>query len=345
VTSPTLDAQTPLPVEQPGNGVARHLGRLADIAQRFGLLGVWAVTIAVFGALEPNTFLTTSNFQSIFGSNAVLLALTLGLIIPMTSGDFDLSVAANLTLSAMVLAILNVNYHWPVGAAIVVTLVMGAAIGLINGAIITFFGIDAIIVTLGVGSFLTGVSLWISGSNIVAGVSSDLVNAVVLTQLFGISLSFYYALALCVILWYVFEFTPVGRRLLIVGRDRNVARLSGLRVPRIRIGALMAAGLISSFAGVLSAGTSGAADPTSGTALLLPAFAAAFLGATTIVPGRFNPWGSFIAVYFLATGIAGFQILGVQSFVQNLFYGGALVVAVALSQLARKREELQAGFG
>jgi ribose transport system permease protein len=147
------------------------------------------------------------------------------------------------------------------------------------------------------------------------------------------------------LIWYVFDFTPAGRRLLIVGRDRNVARLSGLRVTRTRIGALMAAGVIASFAGVLSAGTSGGADPTSGTALLLPAFAAAFLGATTIQPGRFNPWGSFIAVYFLATGIAGFQILGVQSFVQNLFYGGALVVAVALSQLARRREELQAGFG
>jgi ribose transport system permease protein len=334
-----------VPVRHPSTRSARYVGNLADVAQRFGLLAVWAATIGVFGGLEPDTFLTTSNFQSIFGSNAILLALTLGLLIPMTSGDFDLSVAANLTLSAMVLSILNVNYQWPVGAAIVVTLLMGAVIGLINGVIITFFGIDAIIVTLGVGSFLTGVSLWISGANIISGVSSHLVSAVVITQLFGISLSFYYALGLCVFIWYVLEFTPTGRRLLVVGRDRNVARLSGLHVPRIRIGALVAAGGVSSFAGVLAAGTSGGADPTSGTALLLPAFAAAFLGATTIVPGRFNPWGAFIAVYFLATGIAGFQILGVQSFVQNLFYGGALVVAVALSQLARKREELQAGFG
>jgi ribose transport system permease protein len=339
------DAQAPPAPHRSAKGRATALARVSDAAQRYGLLLVWAVTVAVFGALEPNTFLTTSNFASIFGSNAILLVLTLGLIVPMTSGDFDLSVAANLTLSAMVIAILNVNYGWPIGAAIVVALVMGAMIGFANGVIITFFGIDAIIVTLGVGAFLTGVSLWISGANIVAGVSTKLVNIVVLTQLFGISLSFYYGLAVCIIIWYIFEFTPVGRRLLIVGRDRNVARLSGLHVVRIRIGALVAAGFISSFAGVLSAGTSGAADPTSGTALLLPAFAAAFLGATTIVPGRFNPWGSFIAVYFLATGIAGFQILGVDTFVQNLFYGGALVVAVALSQLARKRQELQAGFG
>jgi ribose transport system permease protein len=306
---------------------------------------VWAVTVAVFGALRPDTFLTGPNFASIFGANAILLVLTLGLIIPMTSGDFDLSVAANLTLSAMVLSILNVNHGWPIGASIVATLLMGAGIGVVNGVIITFFGIDAIIVTLGVGTFLTGISLWISGANVVAGVSTDLVNAVVISQFLGISLSFYYGLAICVVIWYLFEFTPLGRRLLVVGRDRNVARLSGVHVARIRIGALAAAGFISAIAGVLSAGTSGGADPTSGTALLLPAFAAAFLGATTIMPGRFNPWGSLIAVYFLVTGIAGFQILGVESFVQNLFYGGALVVAVALSQLARKRQELQAGFG
>lgn len=323
----------------------RVRSQLSDVSQRYGLLAVWAVVVAVFGALEPDTFLSTPNFAGIFGSHAILAVLTLGLIIPMTAGDFDLSVAGNLTLSAMVVAVLNVEQGWPIGAAILFTLVMGAVIGLVNGVIITFFGIDAIIVTLGVGTFLVGVSLWVSGASVIAGVSNQLVEAVVLTHLFGISLSFYYAVALCVIIWYVFEFTPVGRRLLIVGRGRNVARLSGLHVARIRVGALVASGLISALAGVLSAGTSGGADPTSGTALLLPAFAAAFLGATTLMPGRFNPWGSLVAVYFLVTGITGLQILGVQSFVQNLFYGGVLVVAVALSQLARKRQELQAGFG
>lgn len=345
MTAPRAEAQVPLALESPGKPPSRLLGQLSDAGQRYGLLLVWAITIGAFGAVEPSTFLTTADFASIFGSNAVLFVLTLGLIIPMTSGDFDLSVAATLTLSSMLAAILNVNDHWPIGAAIVVVLAMGALIGLVNGAIITFFGIDAIIVTLGVGSFLGGVTLWISSANIVTGVSSTLVNWVVLNQLFSISLAFYYALAVCVAIWYLLEFTPVGRRLLIVGRDRNVARLSGLHVVRLRIGALMAAGMISAFAGVLSLGTSGAADPTAPTALLLPAFAAAFLGATTLIPGRFNPWGTFIAVYFLETGISGFQILGVQSFVQDLFYGGALVVAVALSQLARRRQELRAGFG
>jgi ribose transport system permease protein len=113
--------------------------------------------------------------------------------------------------------------------------------------------------------------------------------------------------------------------------------LSGIRVRRVRIGSLAVSGLISAFAGVIYAGTIGAADPASGLQFLLPAFAAVFLGATAITPGRFNPWGSLIAIYFLITGITGFELLGINTFVQDLFYGGALVLAVVLSSIARRR--------
>ena len=88
-------------------------------------------------------------------------------------------------------------------------------------------------------------------------------------------------------------------------------------------------------------GTLDGADPSAGGTYLLPAFAAVFLGATTITPGRFNPWGTFIAVYFLGTGIAGLQLLGLASWIQPVFYGGALVIAVAFSQVMRGRQALK----
>lgn len=86
-------------------------------------------------------------------------------------------------------------------------------------------------------------------------------------------------------------------------------------------------------AGVVYVGTSGSADPSAGTSLLLPAFAAVFLGATTIAPGRFNPWGTIVAVFFLTTGINGLAKIGVSTFVQSPVYDGALVIAVLLSSL------------
>jgi ribose transport system permease protein len=315
----------------------RAHSRLGAIARRFTLVGVWLAVIALFGVLRPDTFLTTSNFQTIFGTQSVIVIAALGLLLPLTAGEYDLSVGFTLTLAAMVVALLNVNHDWSIGAAIVAALAVGSLVGAINGGLVVFFGVDAFIATLGTGTFVQGVIYWISDSNTITGVSNTLVDAVVQDRLFGISLEFYYGLAIAAIIWYVFEFTPLGRRLLIVGRGPSVAKLSGIRVPRVRWGAFVGSGLISAVAGVVYVGTTGAADPTSGTQFLLPAFAAAFLGATTIMPGRFNPWGSVVATYFLITGITGLQLLGAQSFVQQLFYGGALVTAVALSQIARGR--------
>lgn len=305
----------------------------ADAAQRLGLLLVWGLTIALFGALEPDTFLTAANFQTIFGSQAVLVVVTLGLLVPLRAGDYDLSIASVLTLSAMLVALLNVDHGWPIGWAILVAVLAGAVVGFVNGGIVVLLDLDPFVITLGSATFVAGLVLWISGSRTIGGVSEDLVGAVTTRRLLGIPLGFYYGLVLCAVVWYVFEYRPVGRRLLFVGQGRRVSRLSGVRVERVRWGALVASATASSVAGVLYAGTTGAADPSSGATFLLPAFAAAFLGATAIAPGRFNPWGSVIAVYFLVTGITGLQLLGVESFVQQLFYGGALIVAVAVSRL------------
>src|SRR5579883_235235 len=321
--------------------VRDHLRRHVDprdVFTRYSLVIAWAIVVAVFSGLRPDTFPTVDNFSTIFGTQAVILVVTLGLLVPLTAGDYDLSVASTLTLSSMVVAILNAQDHWNIYLVIVIALAIGAAVGFVNGAIVVLVGIDPFIVTLGTGTFIQGVVLWISNSLTISGVSDTLVNAVVANRFLSIPLEFWYGLALMVVLWYVFEFTPVGRRLLFVGRGRSVSRLSGIRVGRVRWAALVASGLISAGAGVLYAGTTAAADPTSGLQFLLPAFAAAFLGATSIMPGRFNPIGATIAVYFLITGITGLQLLGAQSYVQQLFYGGALVLAVALTQIASRRQ-------
>ncbi|MCW6511257.1 ABC transporter permease [Lichenifustis flavocetrariae] len=310
-------------------------------AEQFGLIVVWLAMIAVFGYLQPATFLTWPNFSTIFGSQAVLVVVTLGLLIPLTANDFDLSIAFVMTLSSMTVAVLNVNYGIGIGWAIVAALALGLLVGLINGLLITVFRIHSLIVTLGTGTFLHGFTLWMSDSMTISGISSSLINAVIVDRLFGIPLEFYYAIGLAAIVWYLLDYTALGRRILFVGRGREVARLSGINTDRIRIACLVVSGLFGALAGVLYAGTQGAADPVSGTSYQLPAFAAAFLGSTSIVPGRFNPWGATVAVYFLVTGITGLVFLGFSSFIQEMFYGGALVVAVTLSQLVRGRQEQQ----
>ena len=317
---------------------ARYQSAFAQFCHRYALLFAWGVTIAIFGVIEPETFLQVQNFTAMFSSQAVLVVLTCSLVVTLTASEYDLSAASVLTLSSMLVAILNAQLQVPIGWAIVAALSAGLTVGAINGILVIVIGIDSIIATLGMGTLISGITLWISNSNMISGISPILVNYVIVPKFFGISLGFVYAVVIATALWYFLTYTPLGRQLLFVGRGRRVARLSGLPVGRLRFGALVAGSSLAAIAGVLYAGTSGSADPNSGDSFLLPAFAAAFLGSTSIVPGRFNAWGSFAAVYFLVTGINGLSLMGIQVFVQNLFYGGALIIAVALSILVRRSE-------
>jgi ribose transport system permease protein len=318
-----------------------------NLLERYALILAWAVVVLVFTVVPETaqTFPTSTTASTILGSQTVIVFVTLALLIPITAGDFDLSVASTLSLSAMIIAVLNVQQHWSLGAAIAVALMAGILIGGFNGLIVIKVGIDPLIVTLGTMTVVQGLVYWISDSNTFSGVAPQLVDWVLVKRILGVPIQFYYGLALAAILWYVLDFTPTGRRLAVVGRGRRVARLSGIAVPRYRFLALVSSGFVAALAGAIYVGTTGSADPVSGGTFLLPAFAAAFLGATAIQPGRFNPWGSIIAVYFLVTGITGLQLLGIATFVQYLFYGGFLLIAVVLSQLARGRVGFMLGGG
>ena len=317
-----------------------RLGASLQFLEKSALFVVWIAVIIIFSLVEPNTYPTLSNASTILGSQSTLLILALGLMIPLTVGEYDLSVAYNLVFSSLLLARLNVDEHLNIVVAIVITLVVASLIGAINAFLIIVVGIDSFVATLGSGTFIGGLALWISNSAVIGGVSSGLVRVIIVDKWFSIPLAFYYGIALTVVLWILYHFTALGQRLLFVGRNRDVAKLSGIRVNRVRFWSLVVSGFFAGLAAIVSAGSSGAADPTANVSMLLPAFAAVFLGATTITPGRFNPWGTAASVYFLVSGITGLELAGAGTFVQDLFYGGALIVAVALSIVARRRRAL-----
>ncbi|MDA8274727.1 MAG: ABC transporter permease [Actinomycetota bacterium] len=321
----------------PGARSGRPARRRRQLVEASILPGLWVVVVVVFGLAEPSTFLTTRNFANIFGSQAVLLVLALGLSVPLLTGDFDLSAANTLAFAGMVTAILNVNHHWPVVVAGLVGIAIGAVVGFVNALVVVKLRKDSFIITLGTGTVLAGLTFWVSNSLTITGVSHGLTAWVFSNTFLGIPLEFWYGLAATLVVLYVVGLTPLGRRMLFVGQAREVARLTGVRTDRVRMGSLVVSGVVGALAGVLYLGTTGAADPSSGTAFLLPAFAAVFLGSTSIQPGRFNPLGTFVAVYFLSTGIAGLELLGAQSYIQQLFYGAALVLAVSVSAIGKRR--------
>lgn len=314
--------------------MSRRPPHIAEILRKYGLVLVWGMVIVFFGISNPDAFLTTANFQTIFSSQAVLLIISLGLLFPFAAGEYDLSIAGVVSVSLVLVGYLNVIQGWPIGWAITVAIGAGFVVGAVNAICIVLIGLDSIVVTLGTGTLLVGIGLGIN-TQTTGGISDSLVETM-RHQIFDLPLAFYYGVLLTVVIWYVFSFTPLGRYLFFVGSGREVARLAGVSVERIRAGTLLASATISAAAGVILAGWLGASDPNVGSEYLLPAFAAVFLGATAITPGRFNPWGTFVAVYFLVTGITGLQIMGFSGWIEQVFYGASLVIAVAFSHLAGK---------
>ena len=317
---------------------ASRSGALLRLGERYALPLVWLLLIAAFSIAMPQSFMNWGNFSILFASYAPAALLALAIIVPLTAGDYDLAVGATMTLSACLVAVLNVWLGWPILLCLIAAIASGVVVGLFHAFFIVYVRIPSLVVTLGTTSLIAGLVQWFTRSSTIGGIDIALIDAVVGGRLFGIPYAFFYAMAAAILLGYIFDFTPLGRRLLFVGRGREVARLNGIAVSRIRVGALVSSATLASAAGIMYAGVLGSADPYSGLNYLLPAFAAAFLGSTTITPGRFNPWGAIISVYFLGTGITGLTMLGIPLWVTNVFNGGALILAVTISQLTRRRE-------
>jgi ribose transport system permease protein len=306
--------------------------------QRYAILIVFAAMVAAFGLDIPSTFLSIGNLSNILGSQAVLFILVMAVLLPTIMGDFvDLSLGSSLGLSAMTLAVLNVNHGWPVVLACLAAIGAALVVGLVNVFFVVYFDNDPFIVTLGTMTIVQGVIYVISGDNSVGIVSTNLSNWIFSNDFLSIPLEFYYGLAIFLVVWYVLSFTPVGQKALVIGQSREVARLTGVRVDRQRCWAFILGAIIAAIAGIAYAGTNGTVDPAAGSDLILPAYAAVFLGMTAVRPGRINALGALIAVYFLATGTAGLELLGVQSYIQQIFYGAALVVAITIPKATRDR--------
>jgi len=309
-----------------------------EFFNKYGLIVATGVVIAIFGILRPSTYLTFTNLSINLNTRAVTVILVLAVLPSLAAGLYDMSIAGAMGLSYVLVGYLNVALGWHILPTIVIALLSGLVIGITNSWLIVRVGINSLIVTLGMGTFLGGIALGINGST-VSGLSPGFVSFFRFS-VGRLQMVFIIALLLTFAFWYMFRHTPVGRYIYVVGAGPDVARLSGLNVRALQTGALLTASLGAAFAGIALAGTQNSVDPNSAAKFLLPAFAAAFLGSTTLTPGRFNAWGAFIAVYFLAAGMTGLQFIGMSGWIENVFYGGSLVAAVLLSHLARKRRRV-----
>lgn len=308
-----------------------------NLSARFSILVVWAALIVVYSFAEPALFPRTGTYQTIFGSQQPLVFMTMALMCTIVVGEFvDLSVPAVFGFAATIMPVLVVNHSWGVWPASLAAIVAAVIVGLVQGLLVVKLNVNVIVVTLGMSTLLEGLSLWMSDMSTISGVPSSFGN-IANTDFGGLPVDFYYGLALVGVFAYILWATPLGRHMRFVGASREVSRLSGVRVDRIRLGAFVFAGLLSGIGGVIAAAALGGYDASTADSFLLPTFAAVFLSTAILEPGRFNPLGTLLGIYFLATGILGLQLLGLEAWVSQVFYGGILVIAVTISTLLRQR--------
>lgn len=311
--------------------------RLKRLAPVYGLV-ILAVALALlFSLLLPQTFPTLLNVRSIISDKAIIAILSLGVMIPMVAGKIDLTVGYGIVLWHILAISLQTRFGFPWPVAVLTVLALGAGVGLINGILVEIAQIDAFIATLGTGTVLYAIAMWHSKGRQIVGVAPDAFYSLSGAYLFGLPITGYYVLALSVALWFVLEYLPIGRYFYAIGANPKAAELNGIPVRRYTILAFAASGLLTGFAGVLLASRLRIGQASVGLEYLLPALVGAFLGSTTIKPGRVNVWGTVIGVIILAIGIAGIQQFGASFFVEPLFNGATLLVAIGIAGYAQRR--------
>ena len=303
---------------------------------KFSGLYLWALFLVVFSFWRPDTFPTSATLHSVATQQAIGAMLAIAVLIPLSAGIYDLSIGATVNFSAIVVAVLQVNKHWSMWPAIGMAVACCAMIGIVNGFLVVKLGVNSFIATLGVGAIVAAFQVVVSGQSQPLPPSGAAWTNLAQREWFGFPAVCWYLLVLAVIVWWLLAHTPAGRYLHAIGGNAEATRLSGIAVGRWTWLSLIASSTICGVAGVLYASLSGPSLEF-GAGLLLPAYSAAFLGSTQLIPGRFNVWGTMIAVYVLATGVKGLQLVTSVQWLSDMFNGVALVSAVAFAVWRQRR--------
>jgi ribose transport system permease protein len=274
--------------------------------------------------------------------NVVLAVMALAATLPMIAGKIDLSIGFALSLWSMTAITFQIRYDLTWLSTIVLVLLGGAFLGLLNGLLVELAQVDAFIATLGTGTVVQAIYNWHSGGaqqidrdGEIPQIFFDLAQKAVWQN--RIPLVLFFVLALAVVLWIVIEYLPVGRYLYAIGANPRAAELNGINRRRLTVLSFVASGTLVAIAGVLFASRFQIGQPGSGDSMLLPALVGAFLGSTTIRPGRVNIWGTMVGVAVGVLGIAGIQQWGFDFWVTPLFNGLTLIAAITIASYTGRR--------
>jgi len=334
MTSTTMSGPPPI-ARPPADG--RAVGRVAlMILSRYGTLIGLAIMLVVFTLRAPTVFPTMQNFTNILAQGSLTAIIAAGLTMALVVGEFDLSIGYVASFAGLLVVGFMALQGMPLWVAVPLMLVGGGLIGMVNGILVTKARINAVIATLGVGTITIGLGFAYSPFPIVTNIPAEF-SIISLGRLIpGIPNSIPVMVLVLTVLWVVLNKTDLGQKMQAVGGNREAARLSGIRVDRIKIFAFVTAGVCAALTGIMLSSLLGSGTQAAANGYLLNAFAAVFLGSATLRDGQFHIVGTLVGVLIIAVGFNGLSIFGAPSWAQQVFSGGILILAVGLSTLSRR---------
>jgi ribose transport system permease protein len=331
----TVEARTedPPQVHRPPRARA-----ILPVLERYALVVLLGLLIAFFAVLPSTSdaFLTVANIRNV-GANEVVIAIAaLAALLPLIGGQFDVSVGAVLGMVSVAVAALITRAGAPLAVAVVAGIAMGAAVGAINGFVVAYLRASSFVITLGMATLVGGLVSLYSKDQVILGMPQSMVDFGTLNWL-GVPRVVWLLAVVALGVAYLLRHTVYGRQLLSIGANPSAARLVGIRVPMVVMLSFVGAGALAGVAGVVELARTGSGNPQVGPGYTLSALAAAFLGSTTIRPGRFNVPGTIVGVFFVAVSVNGLTLAGAADWVDPVFNGAAVVIAVAASTVLAHR--------
>jgi len=310
------------------NGKAISRTELLVFLGKYGTIIIFGAMIVCFSILLP-AFRSSQNLLNILGQTAILSIFAAGMTCCLKMGDFDLSIGATATITSIVVANLLVS-GYGIPLAIIAGLLTGAAVGVLNGILVAYGGLNALVCTLASGSVVAGLALGIT-----QGVSIwDLPVAFEFIgrgESFGVPNRFIIMILLLIVLWFFHAYTPTGRRMEAIGGNAEASKLSGINVDRNRFLGFLLSAVCAATAGIVLSSAVMSANATMGMPYMLDAFGACFIGASTVRIGQFHIWGTFVGVLIVVVAINGLIIMMVPGYLTEMIRGIILLLAIFMS--------------
>lgn len=309
---------------------------MKDFLKKTAILWVMIVLVIIMSFISP-TFFTSQNLLNVAKQASITSVIGVGMTFVLITGGIDLSVGSVMALSGTLAASVAVaDKNLPIGLAILTGVGLGALCGLVNGLGVSYIGFPPFIMTLGMMTIARGIPLVYTNGTPIFGLS-DAFNSLANSRILGIPTLVYYMIAVSAVGYIILSRTVLGKRIYAIGGNEEAARLSGVPVARLKMLVYVFSGFLAGIAGILICSRITSGNGTAAEGYEMNAISAAVIGGVSMTGGSGSVLGMVVGAMILTIIQNSFDIMGVNSFYQDIIKGIIILLAVFLDLRGKKK--------